>query len=147
MSHVEHERPIVHEAACHVDPMNMASALYHIARTAAASRSQTRRIRWIENRAMKALRGEDYRDIDVVLPKSAGPQTAEKLNRKIAYHIATKMELLEALEKATDALAGGLWDYGPGQDEHEKCNELIEEFQSLIKKTKDAQYVGPKQST
>ena len=30
--------------------------------------------------------------------------------------------LRSALGKARDGLAGGLWDYGPGQDEHEQCN-------------------------
>lgn len=43
-------------------------------------------------------------------------------------------ELLEALKAATDALAGGLWDYGPGQDEHEKCNEVIESCRAAIAK-------------
>lgn len=33
--------------------------------------------------------------------------------------------LESVLSEARDALAGGLWDYGPGQDEHEKCNEVI----------------------
>lgn len=42
--------------------------------------------------------------------------------------------LLEALKAATDALAGGLWDYGPGQDEHEKCNEVIESCRALMAK-------------
>jgi hypothetical protein len=41
-------------------------------------------------------------------------------------------ELLAMLKEATDALAGGLWDYGPGQDEHEKCNEVIERCRAVI---------------
>ena len=31
----------------------------------------------------------------------------------------------EALKLAEEALAGGLWDYGPGQDEHTKCEEAL----------------------
>ena len=29
-----------------------------------------------------------------------------------------------AMQQALEALEGGLWDYGPGQDEHDKCNEV-----------------------
>ena len=44
-------------------------------------------------------------------------------------------ELVDQLKKATDALAGGLWDYGPGQDEqHDKCDEIISECRALIAK-------------
>lgn len=44
-------------------------ALDHIMRVAKASRTQTRRLRWIESRARCALEGgEDWRDID--LPKN-----------------------------------------------------------------------------
>ena len=31
----------------------------------------------------------------------------------------------EALKLALEALKGGLWDYGPEQDEHERCGEII----------------------
>ena len=41
-------------------------------------------------------------------------------------------ELLLKLKMATDALSGGLWDYGPGQDEHERCNEVIAECVGTI---------------
>lgn len=30
-----------------------------------------------------------------------------------------------AMQQALDALEGGLWDYGPGQDEHDRCNKVI----------------------
>ena len=103
MSHVEHAFPRAFEAAQKVDPLILAGALDHIAKTAKASRSQTRRIRWIEQRALIALRGGEYRDIDVELPVSAGPDTPEKLQRRMAYHIAIKQELLEALEHMLDA--------------------------------------------
>lgn len=40
--------------------------------------------------------------------------------------------LVKQLESATHALSGGLWDYGPGQDEHERCNEVIEECRAAL---------------
>jgi hypothetical protein len=98
MTHVTHEFPRAYEAATKVDPLILAQALDHIARTAARSRSQTRRLRWIEQRAQFALRGQEYRDIDIDLPKSAGPDTPEKLNRRMAYHIAMKRRLFGALQ-------------------------------------------------
>lgn len=45
-----------------------------------------------------------------------------------------RSDLLETLNMATDALAGGLWDYGPGQDEHEKCNEVIAQCRAVLAK-------------
>lgn len=107
MSEVTHEFPRAYEAAMTVDPLILAQALDHIARSAAKSRSQTRRIRWIEQRALIALRGMEYRDIDLDLPKSAGPDTPEKLQRRMAYHIALRHELLAAYEEAIEALRGG----------------------------------------
>ena len=80
----------------------LARALDHIARTAAKSRSQTRRLRWIEQRALFALRGDEYRDIDLDLPKSSGPDTAEKLQRRMAFHIAVKHSHAEALRQLVD---------------------------------------------
>ena len=97
MSHVEHEYPRAYEAASKVDPMILAGALDHIARTADRSRSQSRRVRWIKARAEAALAGDDRSDAGVDLPRSAGPDTAEKLQRRMAYHIAIKHQLLEAL--------------------------------------------------
>ncbi len=47
---------------------------------------------------------------------------------------ALNAELLEALGKARSGLSNGLWDYGPGQDEHAQCNELIEEVDAAIAK-------------
>ena len=72
-------------------------ALDHIAKTARASRSQTRRLRWIEVRAQKALQGEVYRAEEVDLPKSAGPSTPERLARRINKLRAEKRILLEEL--------------------------------------------------
>jgi hypothetical protein len=93
----EHIYQRANEAATSVDPMILANALDHIARTAAKSRSQTRRIRWIEQRALFALEGREYRDIDVELPKSAGPETAEKLKAKADHYKRLNADLLELI--------------------------------------------------
>jgi len=66
-------------AVCPAHHEQLRSALDHIARTCVASRTQTRRIRWIEARATGALRGEHYLADSIDLPKSAGPNTAERL--------------------------------------------------------------------
>lgn len=95
---IEHAHPRADNAARTVDPYVLATALDHIACSAAKSRSQTRRIRWIQQRAEIALRGDEYRDIDVDLPKSAGPNTQEKLNKRLSYELAIKHRLLEALQ-------------------------------------------------
>lgn len=102
MSHVEHTFPRAYDAACKVDPMTLASALDHIARTADRSRSQSRRVRWIKARAESALAGNDYADAGVDLPKSMGPNTGEKLQRRMSYHIAIKHELAKALRDMLD---------------------------------------------
>ena len=47
-------------------------------------------------------------------------------------------EMLEALKRTTDALAGGLWDYGPGQDEHDKCELVINDCRAVVAKAEDA---------
>lgn len=38
---------------------------------------------------------------------------------------AIRAEYKALLKLAEEALAGGLWDYGPGQDEHTKCEEVL----------------------
>ena len=102
MSHVQHEHPLAFKAATEVDPMVLANALDHIRKTAAKSRTSTRRLRWIEQRALFALRGDEYRDIDVDLPKDAGPNTLEKLKRRMDFHIAVKHAHAEALRQLVD---------------------------------------------
>lgn len=76
--------PRADKAAREVDPMILAQALDHIAKSAAKSRTSTRRLRWIEQRAIFALEGREYRDIDLDLPKDSGA-TTEKNARRIAY--------------------------------------------------------------
>lgn len=48
------------------------------------------------------------------------------------YLRAVNAELVRMLEKARSGLSNGLWDYGPGQDEHAQCDELIEEVDAAI---------------
>ncbi len=98
MNQGTHGRERGDKAAATVDPMVLASALDHIAKTAERSRSQTRRLRWIAMRANFALEGREYRDIDVDLPKDAGPETPEKLGRKLAHAARTRHEFREAVE-------------------------------------------------
>jgi signal transduction histidine kinase len=40
--------------------------------------------------------------------------------------------LRASLTKARDGLSCGLWDYGPGQSEHDQCNELISEIDGIL---------------
>lgn len=63
----------------------MRGALDHIHRTCKASRSQTRRVRWIEARAYGALIGDHELHRTIDLPKDGGPDTTEKLKRKLAH--------------------------------------------------------------
>lgn len=98
-----HERS--DKAAREVDPMMLANALDHIACTAAKSRTQTRRIRWIKLRAEYALQGREYMEIDVDLPKDGGPNTAEKLKNKADHLKRMNRELLAALQAVLAASA------------------------------------------
>lgn len=98
------EYPRADFAANNVDPMVMANALDHIARTASASRSQTRRLRWIQARAEIALSGSEYRDIDIDLPRKVTGETQERLQKRMAFHIAIKHQLLDAAKAALNCI-------------------------------------------
>ena len=63
----------------------MRGALDHIRKSCQASRSQTRRVRWIEARAYGALIGDHELHRTIDLPKDGGPDTTEKLKRKLAH--------------------------------------------------------------
>lgn len=63
----------------------MRGALDHIRKSCQASRSQTRRLRWIEARAYGALTGDHELHRTIDLPKDGGPDTTEKLKRKLAH--------------------------------------------------------------
>lgn len=58
---------------------------------------------------------------------SGGPGTeaADQLQDLVVVACNAHAALISALKEATDALAGGLWDYGPGQDERAKCDEVL----------------------
>lgn len=99
------EYPRADFAANNVDPMVMANALDHIAKTAKASRSQTRRIRWIQLRAEMALSGNEYRDIDIDLPRKVNSDTPEKMQKRMAFHIAIKHQLREAAQAALNCIS------------------------------------------
>lgn len=89
------------------------SALEHIAKTAAASRSQTRRIRWIKARAEIALAGREYSDKDVDLPRKVSDSHERLLaNRNMlrngAGYAARRLREgadIEAVARYLDALA------------------------------------------
>lgn len=53
-----------------------------------------------------------------------------------AEHIdaqAAEIERLRAmLAKARAGLSCGLWDYGPGQSEHEQCDDLLAEIDAVL---------------
>lgn len=91
-------------AARNVDPMMLAMALDHIAKSAARSHSQTRRIRWIQTRAEFALAGREYKDVEVDLPKHI-EVTAEKLNNKLRHWRLIARKLLGAALDAEAVLA------------------------------------------
>jgi hypothetical protein len=44
----------------------------------------------------------------------------------------TTPDLRAMLVKAREGLAGGLWDYGPGQNEHQRCDDLIAEIDAVL---------------
>lgn len=90
----------------------------------------------------KELLAENERLVDEV--NEARKETSEqaRLNGMGAEREARLMARIDALEKslskARDALAGGLWDYGPGQDEHDKCNQVIGEIDAALEKKHEA---------
>lgn len=95
--------PRADKAAREVDPMLLAQALDHIAKSAAKSRSRTRRLRWIEQRAVIALAGREYRDIDIDLPKESSAGSDEKKARRIAK-LLSSLHRLKACEGVTSAM-------------------------------------------
>lgn len=121
---IEHAYPRADKAAREVDPMILAMALDHIAKSAARSRSQTRRLRWIERRALIALDGREYRDTDFDLPKSPGPATNERNAKRIAYLLSI-MHRIRALAPSQDVLA--LVDEAIGQSRTTSWTEALGE--------------------
>jgi hypothetical protein len=111
-------------AARTVDPLLLAGALDHIAKTAAGSRTQTRRLRWIERRAVIALEGREYRDIDVDLPKYAGPESVENLRNRVTKLKAANTELVAALQKVIANIEASGDEWG-----------MLAELRALVERT------------
>lgn len=74
----------------------MRSALDHIIKTARASRTSTRRIRWIEKRAQMALDGRPYSDAQTELPKY-NLDSQERKTRRALCRIHILKDALTAL--------------------------------------------------
>jgi hypothetical protein len=60
-----------------------------------------------------------------------------------ASPVPASVNLLALLKEATDALDGGLWDFGPGQDEHDRCTELVARLRAALEEVVPEQ-VGAK---
>lgn len=88
-------------------PELMVEALFHIAKTAAASRSSTRRVRWIQARAEGALRGQIYSDETLHIPRDAG-LTTEKIRRQNQWLKKVNRQLCEVLKMVQDSASGQL---------------------------------------
>lgn len=66
--------------------------------------------------------------------------TTARLVRVVALDLFNqRTELLNGLGIAIEALADGLWDYGPGQDEHDKCNEVLERLRTIVARATGSQ--------
>ena len=74
-------------------------ALAHIVKTVGQSRSSTRRLRWIDQRAQFALEGREYDDSLFDLPKDAG-HTAERATQQARQ---ARRELAAATQRADAA--------------------------------------------
>ncbi|KDC15335.1 hypothetical protein [Bordetella bronchiseptica] len=66
-----------------VEVLLLRDALDHIMRTARASRTQTRRIRWVESRARAALEGRVYDAQEHDLPPSADSMVNKNLRLRV----------------------------------------------------------------
>lgn len=54
-------------------------------------------------------------------------------SHQCSEHMAKTIERLrDALAKARDGLSCGLWDYGPGQSEHDQCDQLLGEIDAVL---------------
>lgn len=87
------------------------SALHHIIKTVGQSRSSTRRLRWIQQRAFWALAGREYDNSQFDLPRSAG-QTAEKISQKngeLKRELAAATQRAEAAQRTIDGMNEAHW--------------------------------------
>ena len=91
-----------------VDPAILADALAHIARVAKGSEKQTRRTRWIIQRAEDALAGRMFEHNGINLPRHAGPNTAAALKFKVRTLKRLASDLtagMQQLDRYADDLA------------------------------------------
>ena len=98
MDNSDHIYPRADRASREVDSFVLASALDHIAKVAAKSHTQTRRIRWIQARAENALAGKEHCDLDIDLPRRT--TSPERLQKRLGYvfaHLYQYQELLQYL--------------------------------------------------
>jgi hypothetical protein len=71
---------------------------------------------------------------DLLYPQHAPHRAMQLIDAAEVARLRAEVErLTDMLTKARDGLSGGLWDYGPGQDEHEQCNALIAEIDAVLK--------------
>ena len=57
---------------------------------------------------------------------------APALLAEVKRQAAEIERLRAALAKAREGLSCGLWDYGPGQSEHDQCDALIGEIDAIL---------------
>lgn len=70
-----------------VDVSDLIDALDHIFRVARASRTQTRRLKWIEARARCALEGgDDWKDLDIPRSADSVARQNQVLRSKLRQH-------------------------------------------------------------
>ena len=92
MDSSDHIYPRADKASREVDSFVLASALDHIAKVAAKSHTQTRRIRWIQARAENALAGKEHCDLDIDLPCAISLlKSAIRLLIRIRYLVRTSV--------------------------------------------------------
>ena len=108
-------------------------ALEHIARTCKNSYQQTRRNRWIQNRAECALSGEDWRDFDA--PK----KRCSEIKKLKANNWRLRKELQEYFEgygwESTEAILNETKAESVNQIKVEGINELIDYLRAVQDKT------------
>ena len=104
-----------------------ADALDHIARTARASRTKTRRLRWIEHRAMCALEGGDWKEAEF-------PKTEKTISVRTHKKILSELERLLAISKCPDEnCKDGVIPHQIAEDdwESQQCQFCYEREQAL----------------
>lgn len=110
----------------------MRSALQHIAKTAAASRTQSRRCRWIRQRAEAALEGKPYHAGDYESPKYA-ENSAEKLQFKNRHLRADIARVKAAAEELIRQIAIGTF-----VDEHGHKAQMLKAVDDLTRELQTA---------